>query len=299
MNPFAAVPDAAAWRAQGRFLQAGNHRLFVIDEGPRDAPVLLVLHGFPSCSFDFWRVLPALSRQFRVILHDHPGFGLSGKPADYSYSYSLLAQADVAEALWAGLGISRAHLLAHDYSTSIAAELFMRAHESPRRTQLDRVILVNSGFFYDMAKLRPGQHALRIPWLRPLASRLMTGPVYRFALKEVLAKCDEHTDAELATLWALMRQEHGGIALGRASHYLEERRYIHTARWLAGLQYCRSKALVLWGDRDPVGVPAIAEKLAREIPGAYLRWMPGTGHYPMLESAEEFSAAVLDFLAED
>lgn len=293
MRP-AVVPDAAAWEARGGYRRVNGLRLFVIDEGPRDAPVLLVLHGFPSCSFDFWRVLPALTERFRVIVHDHPGFGLSAKPRDYSYS--LLAQADAAQALWADLGITQAHLLAHDYGTSIAAELFMRAHEGGPAPVLDRVVLTNSGFFYDMARLRPGQHALRLPWLRPLASRLMNGALFRHALGAVFGKKDGLTAGELQTLWELTRREQGALALGRASHYLEERRHIHTQRWLRGLQVCTSPALVLWGDGDPVGVPAIAERLAAELPLARRQWLRGTGHYPMLESADEFSAAVMTFL---
>lgn len=291
----AVVPDAKAWSDRGHVREINGLRIFVLDEGPRDAPVLVVLHGFPSCSFDFWRVLPALTQKFRVVIHDHPGFGLSDKPRDYSYS--LLAQADIAEALWADMGITRAHLLAHDYGTSIAAEIFMREHESARTTIIERVILTNSGFFYAMAKLRPGQHALRIPWLRPVASRLMNGAIYRYALAEVFAHKDASTSDELKTLWDLTRSNHGKLALGWASHYLEERRYIYTERWLRGLQVCSHKTALIWGDRDPVGIPAIAEKIVREIPDAELHWLPGIGHYPMLEAADQFSALVADFLS--
>ena len=295
MDAPGAVPDVAAWEARGQYRTVNGLRIFAVDEGPRDAPVLLLLHGFPSCSFDFWRVLPALTAHLRVIAHDHPGFGLSAKPRDHSYS--LLAQADVAQALWAGMGITTAHLLAHDYSTSVAAELFMRAQEGRMAVALDRIVLTNSGFFYDLAKLRPAQHALRLRWLRPLASRLMCRALYVRGMKEVITRRDGYTDAELHILWDLACREHGTLALGWASHYLEERRRIHTQRWLRGLQVCRRPALVLWGDRDPVGVPAIAERLVAELPQAQLQWLHGTGHYPMLESPGEFAAAVTAFLS--
>ena len=55
------VPTAADWERRGQRLVIGGHALFVIDEGPRDAPAIVVLHGFPSASYDFWRVLPALA----------------------------------------------------------------------------------------------------------------------------------------------------------------------------------------------------------------------------------------------
>src|SRR5689334_12977633 len=92
-------PALASWQARGRRQRVFGHDVFVIEEGPRDdrAP-LLVLHGFPSSSFDFHLVLSILASKRRVIVHDHIGFGLSAKPE--RYSYSLIEQAEAAVAVW-------------------------------------------------------------------------------------------------------------------------------------------------------------------------------------------------------
>src|SRR6185436_11057826 len=92
-----------------------GHEVFTVatDAVAGEGLPLLVLHGFPSSSRDFLPALPALAARRRVVVHDHLGFGLSDKPA--AYSYSLLEQAEVAIALWRELGITKGHLLAHDY----------------------------------------------------------------------------------------------------------------------------------------------------------------------------------------
>lgn len=96
------------WQSRGAYQGVNGLSVFAIDEGDPGLPALLFLHGYPSCSFAFYRVLPHLTPHFRVIVHDHPGFGLSDKPADYSYS--LIDQADIALQLWQKLGIREGHI---------------------------------------------------------------------------------------------------------------------------------------------------------------------------------------------
>lgn len=287
------VLSAAAWQARGACHRVLGHELFVVDEGPRDAPVLAVLHGFPSASYDFWRVLPALARQHRVILHDHVGFGFSARPRDYSYS--ILDQAAHALALWQSLGIGRVHLLAHDYGCSVATELFFRRCHGGIPVQLQSATLVNSGLYYHMAGLRLVQHLLRLKVTRPVFSRLAGGYMYRLNMRRLWGTPGPDLDAELDELWAMTRRNNGKVALGWLSEYLEERRWKYTERWNAGIRGFDAPAHVLWGDRDPVGIPAIAERLARELPQATLTWLPGVGHYPMIESPGPFADAVLAF----
>lgn len=288
------TPTLAQWRARGSHREVAGHPLFVIDEGAREAPVIAVLHGFPSASYDWYRVLPALAAGHRVVIHDQLGFGLSAKPRDAGYS--ILDQADRALALWQQLGLARVHLLAHDYGCSVATELFHRRAAGTLPLQLASATLVNSGLYYDMARLRLVQHLLRLRLTRPLASRLGSGAMYRLNMRRLWAAPTPELDAELDVLWQMTCLDHGKAALGWLSHYLEERRWIHKARWADAIRRFDAPAHVLWGDRDPVGVPAIAQRLASELPRATLTWLPGVGHYPMLEAGERFSAAALGFI---
>ena len=113
------------WESLGKYISIRNHKIFAIDTGG-DSEALVVLHGYPSASIDYYKILELWKSDFRVIIHDHLGFGLSDKPRDYSYS--LIEQADFALQLWQKLGVQKAHLLAHDYGTSVATEIIF----SPR-----------------------------------------------------------------------------------------------------------------------------------------------------------------------
>ena len=110
-----------AWRARGRFLTIAGRSLFVVDAGPRHAPPVLLLHGFPSSSHDFHQIVPALERDHRVIAFDLPGFGLSDKPTEYSYS--LVEQAEITTLLLRHLAIHTTQIVAHDMGISVASEL--------------------------------------------------------------------------------------------------------------------------------------------------------------------------------
>jgi pimeloyl-ACP methyl ester carboxylesterase len=288
------IMSYADWQARGTVYEVLGHRLFVVDEGPRDAPVIAVLHGFPSASYDFWRVLPALAAKYRVIVHDHVGFGFSEKPP--RYSYSILDQAQHALALWQQLGATDVHVLAHDYGCSVATELFALRERGQMPVQLRSATLVNSGLYYHMAGLRLAQHLLRLKLTRSVFSRLSNRGMYRLNLRRLWGRQTPDLDAELDILWEMTARENGKLALGWLSHYLEERRYIHTERWNQAIRSFDVPAHVLWGDLDPVGIPAIAERLARELPQAQLTWLRGVGHYPMLEAPADFARQALRFI---
>lgn len=294
MTEYHPVPTAADWERRGVRHRVGGRSLFVIDTGPRAAPTIVILHGFPSASYDFWRVLPALSASHRVVVHDHLGFGYSDKPRDYSWS--IVDQAAHAVMLWQALGLSEVHLLAHDYGCSIATELFHRRAQAELPITLRSATLVNSGLYYHMAGLRLAQHLLRLRYTRPLFSRLANRRMYKRSLRQLWGQPGPELDAELDVLWEMTARDDGKLALGWLSHYLEERRWIHRERWDAAIRAFDAPAQVLWGDRDPVGVPAIAERMAREFPQSTLSWLPGVGHYPMIEAPAAFAAAVLQFV---
>ena len=79
--------NIAEWEKAGQYVEVAGHRVFVMDTGanePRET--IVILHGYPTSSYDYKDVLPRLSPEYRVIIHDHLGFGLSQKPDDYSYS---------------------------------------------------------------------------------------------------------------------------------------------------------------------------------------------------------------------
>jgi pimeloyl-ACP methyl ester carboxylesterase len=287
-----------AWRARGRTLRVFDHDIFLIDE-PADtadpATPIVVLHGYPTSAIDFRAALPHLSTRRRVVVHDHPGFGLSARPANYSYT--LIDQADHALGVWRALGITRAHVVAHDYGTSIATELIARRERGLLPIDLASLTLCNGSMHIELAHLKLTQKLLRSPTLGPLLARLTSQRLFTSQLRSVFADPASVRDDELALHWELLMANDGRAHLPVISRYHDDRwRFWH--RWIGALTRLDLPTHIVWGRRDPVAVPAIAEQLAREIPGARLTWLDDLGHYPMIEHPARWSAAVLDPLAD-
>ena len=100
------------WKSKGKFITVNNNQIFLIDSHDTNykevydtQKSMVVLHGYPTSSFDYYKVLPELSKTYRIILHDHLGFGFSDKPKDINYS--LVKQADIALELWDRLGLKK------------------------------------------------------------------------------------------------------------------------------------------------------------------------------------------------
>ena len=119
----------------------------------------MLLHGYPTSTYDYYKVLPQLSEKYRVILHDHLGFGFSDKPLDYSYS--LIEQADVALQLWKQLGLKAVTLLAHDYGTSVGTEILARHNRQQLDLQINTLLLCNGSIHIELSQLRTIQKLLK------------------------------------------------------------------------------------------------------------------------------------------
>jgi pimeloyl-ACP methyl ester carboxylesterase len=287
------VSVLAAWQAAGKFANIFGEEIFYRVEGSAHPEPLLVLHGFPTCSLDFSRALPFLSATRRVVLHDHPGFGLSAKPK--AYSYSLLEQAEVAVGLWRELGIRRGHLVAHDYGTSIATELLARRERGLLPFELLSVTFCNGSVHKELAQLRIIQQLLALPYVGPLTAKVTNRYLFQAQLRRLFGDPARVSKEDLDALWEALSTRDGALLLPQLSHYQEER-VRFWERWIFPLTRLDLPAHILWGKKDPVAVPAIAERLVQEIPKARLTWLDEAGHYPMLEAPERFAEEVLRFL---
>lgn len=289
-------PDPwSEWRRQGRWLDLFGLQVFVVERGSEGATPLAVLHGFPTSSHDFELVLPRLAASRRVILLDFPGFGLSAKPRDYSYS--LMEQADVALSVWRRLGLSRVHLLAHDYGTSVATELLARRERDLLPIELETVTLCNGSPHIELAHLTTTQRVLRQPLAGSLLARLSTERFFHARMRGTLGDPDSVSRQRLHAMWRAVRELDGHLRLPAISGYLAERTRFWS-RWIGAVRRLDRPAHVVWGRRDPIAVPAIAQALHDEIEDCRLTWLDGVGHYPMLEDPAAWSAAVNGFLGE-
>lgn len=234
-----------------------------------------------------------MAARFRVVLHDHMGFGLSEKPP--GVSYSLADQAERAIGVWQKLGLERVHLLAHDYGTSVATELLARREESRLPVELASVTLCNGSIHMDLARPRLSQYLLKSRLIGPIFARQVGEKFFKRRMRALWGDPSRADGRDLEALFEALVSEGGRVVLPKISRYLEER-VEYKERWVGALRRVDLPMHVLWAREDPVAVAAIAERLVADTPAARLTWLEDLGHYPMLEDPAAWSEAVLSFL---
>jgi len=284
------VITVATWQSRGREIATPAGRIFAVEHGPeRSGTPVLVLHGFPTSSWDFADAIERLAAKRRVVTFDFLGFGLSAKPA--TAGYSLFEQTDIALAVAREFGIARAHVVAHDMGTSVATELCARREWSRLPLELATLTLMNGSVHVELAHLTLGQKVLRSRF-GPLFARLNSRRTFGAQIKQVCAK--KPSEDEIDAMWELVARERGAERLPQLIHYVSERYRFHD-RWIGALTRLDVPTLVAWGERDPVAVLAIAHALASEIPGARLKTWPELGHWPQVEDPARVVATIENF----
>jgi len=292
--------EVAAWEERGRRLSLAVGDVWALDQPAVDDAGLdpvFVLHGFPTCSFDWRHLLPTLAARRRVVLFDFPGFGLSAKP---DVRYRLRNQADVAVAVAAELGLERVALVTHDMGDSVGGELLARDLDGQLAFAISGRVLTNGSIYLDLAQLTAGQlFLLDLPDAR-LEAALGgdDGAAMRAALAATCSPSHQPSDQELAAQWALISRNGGHTLLPRTIRYIEDRR-AEESRYTGAIERHPSPLGVVWGDQDPIAVVAMAHRLAERRPDATTAVLDGVGHYPMIEAPERFGATVVRLLDAD
>jgi pimeloyl-ACP methyl ester carboxylesterase len=275
------------WQSSGRAEEFRDRRIHVFERHGIDPPLLL-LHGFPSSSFD-WRALLALEPDRAVLAFDFLGFGLSDKPRDHVYSLGW--QADLVEHLvHEHLGRRTAYVVAHDMGTSVTTELLARDIEGRLGFELAGALLFNGSMILERATLTPTQRLLRSP-LGPLAAQLSNEAMFRRTFGGLFSDAHPLSEEEAEDQWALICHN-GGRTLGnKLVHYLGERARL-IDRWHGAIRDWDGSLSLAWGLRDPVATTAVLDAVLELRPKAPVERLPDLGHYPQIEDPPALAAAL-------
>jgi pimeloyl-ACP methyl ester carboxylesterase len=281
------------WEAMGERRALGGHQIFTLDlpaTGDEAGPPLLVLHGFPTCTYDWRHVLPALRRGRRVIALDMLGYGMSAKP---DQRYSLFEQADIAVELVDGLGVREIDLVTHDMGDTVGGELLARDLDGALPFRVRKRVITNGSIYIEMAHLTIGQQLLlSLPDEQLPLNPDERGDGFRAGLALTFAPTTPASAAELDAQWQLVAREGGNRLMPRLIRYIEERRE-HQPRWTGAIETHPSPLRIVWADQDPVAVWPMAERLSDAVPSAPMTRLDGIGHWPMIEDPARFGAEVL------
>jgi pimeloyl-ACP methyl ester carboxylesterase len=287
-----AVDDVRAWESRGTRLTVDGRSVWVLDvpalhdHGNDGNDPLLVLHGFPSCSFDWRHVLDALRAHRRVIAVDFLGFGLSDKP---DLRYGMRLQADVVEGVTRQVGCTSVALLTHDMGDTVGGELLARSLEGTLPFAISRRVLTNGSIYIDMAHLTTGQQLLLS--LDDAPTEFVQADGFKAGLAGTFSPKSAVGDDELDAQWLLAERNDGHRLLARTIRYIEDRR-AEEWRFTGAIETHPSPLGVVWGADDPIAVLAMTDELVRARPDAHMTILDGVGHYPMIEAPERFAAAV-------
>jgi len=293
----AAASHSSVPRTSVHKVEADGVRVFYRAAGDSDAPVVLLLHGFPTSSFMFRELIPRLADHYRVIAPDLPGFGFTEVPAERRYVYSFDGLARTIEAFTEALKIDRYAIYVFDYGAPIGLRLAM-AH--PERVT---AIISQNGNAYEEG-LGDAWGPIRKYWAAPTAEN-------REVLRQNILTLEgtrwqythgvndpESVPPESYTLDSalLERGANKEIQLDLFLDYSS-----NVALYPKFQEYFRKSKpplLAIWGKNDPFFIPAGAEAFRKDLPNAKVQFLD-TGHFAIETHVVEIAAATKDFLAAD
>jgi pimeloyl-ACP methyl ester carboxylesterase len=279
------------WQAAGEAEDVLGRRLFVTR---REAagPLVLFLHGFPSSSYDWCRLLE-LRPKLNALAFDCLGYGLSEKPADHVYA--LAGHAEAVQELVRRAGSQPVFVVGHNMGTSVATELMARDLRGELDFEISGALLFNGSMLLHLARPTIGQKILRSR-LGPLASRLTTERGFRAQFSRVFSSAHPLSDEEAADQWSLIAHEDGQRIGHLLVHYMAERERF-SERWHGAIRDWPGPLTLAWGLQDPVARVAVLDGLRELRPGVPVIELPELAHYPQVEDPAAIAAALDTALA--
>jgi pimeloyl-ACP methyl ester carboxylesterase len=274
-------------------VEADGVRVFYREAGPADAPVVLLLHGFPSSSFQYRELIPRLADRWHVIAPDLPGFGFTEVPSERRYPYTFDALAKTILAFTEALKFSRYALYIFDYGAPTGLRLALMAPE-----RITAIVSQNGNAYEEGlgAAWQPVQRYWREPTLenRDAIRRALTPDGMRKEYSVGIAN-PALIKPEGYTLDAALLARPGNVDI-QLDLFLD---YANNVKLYPKFQeyFRRMKPplLAIWGRFDPYFIPAGAEAFQRDIPEATVTFLP-TGHFALETHLEEIVSAMRVFL---
>lgn len=273
--------------------EADGVQVFYREAGDPQAPVVLLLHGFPTSSFMYRELIPRLADRYRVIAPDLPGFGFTEVPEQRKYKYTFDSLAATIDSFTAAIKINRYALYVFDYGAPTGFRLAM-AH--PERVT---AIVSQNGNAYEEG-LGDAWGPIRRYWAFPtaenrevIAKNVLTLEGTRWQYTHGVANPDSVAPESYTLDMALMeRPGNKDIQLDLFLNYAS-----NVALYPAFQEYLRKSKpplLAIWGKNDPFFIPAGAEAFRRDLPSAQVKFLD-TGHFALETHVVEIAAAMRGF----
>ncbi|OJH41886.1 alpha/beta fold hydrolase [Cystobacter ferrugineus] len=277
-----------------RTTQVGGLEIFYREAGPADAPVVVLLHGYPSSSHMYRHLIPALADRYHVIAPDLPGFGLSAMPAREAFTYSFASYAEIIDALLEQLGARRYALYVMDYGAPTGFRLALRHPERVTAliTQNGNAYEEGLQAFWDPIKaLWADNSRERRDAVRPFMTLEGTRSQYVDGVKDV-----SRLDPAAWLHDQLFLDRPGSIEIQLDLIYDYRNNVALYPKFQEFFRTYQPPTLIAWGANDNIFPAEGAKAFLRDLPNAELHLLD-TGHFALEDKADEIVPLMRDFLA--
>ena len=280
----------AAWAQAGHDVEWQGHRLFVRDQGT--GPAVVLLHGYPTGSYDWHAIWPWLQPGLRLIAPDFLGMGFSDKPR--SHDYTISSHAASVDALLVALGVREFHLVGHDLGVRVAQELLARREQPGAHPQILSLVLLNGAMCPEAYQPRPIQRLLASPaggWIAPRIPR----SAFERTIQALFGVDHPPPDGLIDDFWSLLRHGDGQRVTHAVGRFWTPQRAMRD-RLVGALLRSRVPLRVINGACDPNSGRHMVQRLLELAPDTDVVSLERTGHWPHIEQPVATAEAILDFI---
>ena len=263
------------------------------EAGPKDAPTIVLLHGFPSSSREFDTLIPLLATRYRLIAPDFPGFGHSDAPPPSKYAYTFDHLAKTIDDLLGVLKLERYTLYLHDYGAPVGLRIMMRHPE-----RLHALIIQNGNIYRD--GLGSKWEKIAEYWASPRSHPEVVNAFLSLdATEQRHTAGTSHPERYNPDTWS---DEYAHLSKPGQREIQAELLYDYQTNvssyptWQAWLRDHRPPTLVAWGANDPSFTALGAQAFQRDLPDAEIHLLDA-GHFALDEKTDQIAGLILDFMA--
>jgi len=299
------IPELARqWLNSGKFFRwtstleenksFGELNIFNIQKGIMAKPAVLMIHGYPTSSFDFMELFDLLTKDFFVCAIDTPGYGFSDKPRN-GYKYSIEDDARLVDYYISEiLRIKKLTLFTHDKGDSVGLAL-LDLYKTQNRYVISHLIITNGNIYLPLANLTRFQKILLNPFTGPLATKLVSGRMLSNGLNRTTHNTKESAEKVRSNAF-ILDFNNGGKIQHDIIQYLNQRKQ-KEVYWLEALENSNVPATLIWGEDDKIAPTRVADYVwsnylkGRSAASCY--WIiPNANHYLQNDRPEILSKLI-------
>ena len=285
------VPATNATTTYNR-VEVDGLKIFYREAGPRDAPTIVLLHGFPSSSREFDPLIPLLATRYHLVAPDFPGFGHSDAPPPSSYAYTFDNLAKTTTAFLDRLKIDKASFYLHDYGGPVGFRVM-----AARPSRVQALIVQNANAYEE--GLGPKWTLIRKYWEDPAKHpEVFEAFVSLAATEQRHTLGTSHPERYNPDTWTdefAHLQQPGQREIQAALLYDYRTNVASYPAWQAWLREHKPPTLVVWGRNDPSFIAAGGDAFKRDVPDAEVHQLDA-GHFIFDEGTDEVARLIIAFM---